>query len=662
MSSFAWSLSRPKFFDKFKIDDPNATKGSKTQSLAFVLDGVYYYWKSSTNTLIKANCSDIWDLDGNGTNASYEEWSLSQSIAFSVENLSVQKNPTEGEACLLWGPTGAAVVTFTSREKSRRVATCELLGELTYIENSRLRIIQAKWHPTTAYQIIMILNNDNFIRSYNIEDPRVIISATSVGTMDSIPLRYNAYLSSIDFDFGPHLALSDQWTIFLLKSNGTISYLLMKFIANTDRHAWEPEKPVPIDGEGEDADVFKQPGSLSVSGTYPLLITVGSLSGSLHHGMLLPNVPNVNETSPALDDAFVTGEVVLYVKESIMIEEPTVELCNFRLLPDPLCSYRYARVHQEGIHLITVNFVHHIKKLLTSDGILDPYADTSAACTYLLCCKQDKGKQTDLVTATFSDTLPQKFVAVTATGETLVYDIPKFIGLETGFGGETDKSRSQLNPIAINAVENVISRLAKTSNQPYISFPPDLSPEKKEELIRDSFEILENEYIEKHIKTLRFLRNAVKNLYERLEDTREGMTKLKTVQPTIRDKAEELAEQYEELNEVQAKLLTRYQAVLSHYERGLPVMSDEEKKWAKKFKEYASALPHIRDQVDGLLGTVQRRLASMKLTDASEGWESPPRVKISAMELLEMKREVIQHQKMLGELTQSIQEVSENIY
>ena len=665
MSSLGWKLSRPQFFDKFKTstsDKDKKSSGNKPELLGYICDDTYFLWRCSTKTIIKAICSDIWRTDEVSA-ATYQEWSLSASIPFNVTNINVRKRAQE--MCLLWGSSGIAVVSFPLKRISLDlVADSVILGERIYVEHPRLTIVQAKWHPTTNKDIVLVLNNDYYIRSYDLANPHSSFSVICAGPSSSIPFNYSqlsAGLSEppVDFDFGPYLYDSDQWTVFLLKSSGTLSYLLMKIIESTKRCHWEAEKLISVDGVFE--DVFELPTTLSVTNNFPTVVTIGSLCGKLYHSVLIPSDTEAHDVMN-MEEAMIAGETTLYVKEVLELE-PEANLSYVKLIPDPLCQYRYACVHEAGIHVITMNFVPYMLNLLA--GKEEPTeVGTTSTCRYVLCCTDDSRRKNIFTCSTFSNSIPQKFVTITGSGETLVYDIPKYpLSIMDSTisspekGGPTSPNTSfALVVPELKALETVTSLLTKDTNQPYLSCTEDLSPEKREQILMDSFRTLEQEYIQKQERAIEFLNVTVSDLLEKVEELSEPLKKLVSLQPVLRGKAEEIAEKYEEQNDAGESFQKRLSKVLVLQQQTLPVMTDAEKVWLRKLELLKEEVGHMKEQVDGLKGKLSGETVGVSPSRETK----QVRMVLSANELLKIKKEILEHQKDLAELAAAVHQIDAN--
>lgn len=276
-------------------------------------------------------------------------------------------------------------------------------------------------------------------------------------------------------------------------------------------------------------------------------------------------------------------------------------------------DFRYFAYHNTGLHAISVNFIHQLENFVNSDKAEElPLLTATSRAEYLVCTKAINSGKINPVLGFTVFRSPAGMIAFLSTGQVISLDLitdPSLIrGWPVSKPPNFAKIDNKVNEMLKESFTNQIQAILKSNvSQPILKLDKSTNPTPQEsfELLMQATQVFREQYfsrldkvrqeIEKRVTALQVLKEQQLNEIQLLEKEKES----------IRDKAEQLAEIYEDVGDKQQSLLERAQDLVRLATLRLPQTSTQE-------KEFANNLEKIKTKADMMLKQLEKAKLRMK--------------------------------------------------
>ena len=660
-----------KVFEKF----PKLTKNPQLKFginyLVSVAGGQWFMYNASEKSIITGTMGDIYNPGKPKDVSDYKEYRISTVIPFEVSNLIA--HPAHIGLCLLWGRHGIAVVNIPVNSKNDDEidqVKGTIIGEDLYMENVKLKTIQVKWHPSGAHKAVVALHSDFKVRLYTLDNPCVPLAEIGVGPpvesqQDPEDVLVGSELEvPTDIDFGPHLPKSNLWIIFVLQESGAIYYILIRALENIKRCYVELHGPLRAHDEVDDnlGVVRSKYTSLVVTKNFPIVITTGDLSNTLQHFLLLPDDFETEEC--VLEEKVLSGEMKLYLREKIILETISETDLNYlQLIQDPAADHRYVCVTETGVYLICVNFIPDIRLYVKSAGVTETLRSNPSTVRFLICWKVSDKSQPDkcLAGLSFCDPAEQKLLIVLGDLRAVLVDV-NYSSYSVGDSPadlESGRSQNSASSFAFGSdfqdiLKTVKTILKKDATQPLMCSPQEITGEDLEKFTIESLDLLAREYMERQEEAVNYLDCAISTVQVKTETMCENLEELLQSRVDLRQKAETIAEQYDEAGSKNEQFQKRLQTILHKQQQALPAMTDQEKQWRRTLEEWEKDVEIFKSWILALREKA-RAEKDNKLNQQAQALS----LRLTPHQIAEIKSEIMRQHETILRLTKEIREMKQ---
>ncbi|EAT41920.1 AAEL006488-PA, partial [Aedes aegypti] len=576
------------------------------------------------------------------------------------------------------------------------------LDEHLFTENPNLEVLQIRWHPASPTDShILALLSDNSIRVYDVDSlrhvwrvgpspgllaylsslgdtavdfdiaPPRVVSATVNGSDDTTALsssrttmvnmmRDNLSISSpVTTDSFVKAQKPDngkvEWPIVILRGDGNV-YILCAGI-DTDRP--KLQGPISILPQVED-NYGLDSCSLVVIPSLPPTIIIAESSGKTHHALLLEEEFPFHRSFSELDSSLVIypSEWYLQVLETVELElgltgvdETKSYSCPIHLKRDPLNESRYFAYHNAGLHAITLDFTRQLMQFVENEEDTTdryPLFTSQSRAEYVVCTKALQNMSSNAVLGFALLQSPSGFLLQLASGQVVTLDLISDHHLirdwkvKSGSKSLTG-TESPLKKLLKDPFQDRIQSILKSgTTQPILKLDKTSEPTPQEsfELLTQATRMLREHYFVKHEKARQEIERRVHVLRLLKEQQLSEIAQLQEEKQQIRETAERLAENYEDICDKQNALFKRAQEVVRLATLRLPKGSFSEKRYAEMIEKIGNATKQLQKNVDQ---------AKQKISAQQVQVEQKQKAYNERIVVLPKKQEVI-IQQIIGEM------------
>lgn len=466
----------------------------------------------------------------------------------------------------------------------------------------------------------------------------------------SSPVTTDSFVKSQKSDNG-----KVEWPIVILRGDGNV-YILCAGI-DTDRP--KLQGPISILPQVED-NYGLDSCSLVVIPSLPPTIIIAESSGKTHHALLLEEEFPSHRSFSELDSSLVIypSEWYLQVLETVELElgltgvdESKTYTCPIHLKRDPLNESRYFAYHNAGLHAITLDFTRQLMQFVESEEDTSdryPLFTSQSRAEYVVCTKALQNMSSNAVLGFALLQSPSGFLLQLASGQVVTLDLISDHNLirdwkvKSGSKSSTG-TESPLKKLLKDPFQDRIQSILKSgTTQPILKLDKSSEPTPQEsfELLTQATRMLREHYFVKHEKTRQEIERRVHVLRLLKEQQLNEIAQLQEEKQQIRETAERLAENYEDICDKQNALFKRAQEVVRLATLRLPKGSFSEKKYAEMIEKIGNATKQLQRNVDQ---------ARQKITAQQVQVEQKQKAYNERVVVLPKKQEVI-IQQIIGEM------------
>ncbi|XP_065090306.1 nuclear pore complex protein Nup88-like isoform X2 [Ochlerotatus camptorhynchus] len=461
---------------------------------------------------------------------------------------------------------------------------------------------------------------------FDIAPPRVVSAATAMATGSSddttlsrtvTMMRDNLSISSATGSVlksrMPDNGGKVEWPIIILLGDGNV-YILCAGI-DTDRPRLQG--PISILPQVED-NYGLDSCSLIVVPSLPPTIIIAESNGKIHHALLLEEESPAERSLGELDSSLVIypSEWYLQVLETVELElgltgvdEAKTYSCPIHLKRDMLNEARYFAYHDAGLHAITLDFTRQLVQFVeneedTSDRY--PLFTSQSRAEYVVCTKALLNMSSNPVLGFALLQSPSGILLQLASGQVVTMDLisdhslirESKVSSGLKYSSATDSSLKQLLKDPFQ--DRIQSILKSGATQPILKLDQSSEPTPQEsfELLTQATRMLREHYFVKHEKARQEIERRVHVLRLLKDQQLNEIAQLQEEKQQIRETAERLAENYEDICDKQNALFKRAQEVVRLATLRLPKGSFSEKKYAEMIEKIGNATKLLQKNVD----------------------------------------------------------------
>ncbi|XP_021710032.1 nuclear pore complex protein Nup88 [Aedes aegypti] len=525
-------------------------------------------------------------------------------------------------------------------------------------------------HHSTSAKLAYLSSLGDTAVDFDIAPPRVV-SATVNGSDDTTALsssrttmvnmmRDNLSISSpVTTDSFVKAQKPDngkvEWPIVILRGDGNV-YILCAGI-DTDRP--KLQGPISILPQVED-NYGLDSCSLVVIPSLPPTIIIAESSGKTHHALLLEEEFPFHRSFSELDSSLVIypSEWYLQVLETVELElgltgvdETKSYSCPIHLKRDPLNESRYFAYHNAGLHAITLDFTRQLMQFVENEEDTTdryPLFTSQSRAEYVVCTKALQNMSSNAVLGFALLQSPSGFLLQLASGQVVTLDLISDHHLirdwkvKSGSKSLTG-TESPLKKLLKDPFQDRIQSILKSgTTQPILKLDKTSEPTPQEsfELLTQATRMLREHYFVKHEKARQEIERRVHVLRLLKEQQLSEIAQLQEEKQQIRETAERLAENYEDICDKQNALFKRAQEVVRLATLRLPKGSFSEKRYAEMIEKIGNATKQLQKNVDQ---------AKQKISAQQVQVEQKQKAYNERIVVLPKKQEVI-IQQIIGEM------------
>ncbi|XP_026473662.1 nuclear pore complex protein Nup88-like isoform X2 [Ctenocephalides felis] len=403
------------------------------------------------------------------------------------------------------------------------------------------------------------------------------------------------------------------WPIAVLNGCGDVYMVAGRF----DTHKPEISKPFSMMPDTSDNYGLDCCAILVLDCVPPILVIAGS-KGVLHHCVLM---------SIQSDDSksFVQADHKLFVLESVELQlglnlksavsKGPLDYCPLRLHKDTISNARYLVYHSSGVHSVLVPAVHQLDQFLELDDDADlelNAPDFSIRCSaeYLLCTNlsrkskatpENLTQQTGVVGLTIFGCPP---TLITLLGNGQVISLP-LTCLPLALPQKENIPDSVVKNIASPTKkllkepfdQHISSILKQKFTQPILKLGDDMSASQTYDVVTKALKVLRDEYFTKLIEARQEIEKRIHTLQMLKKQQLKDIKKLVDEKVDIQNRAEKLADKYEEVHEKQESLTKRAEMILRSSSRLVPKVTQAEREFFDKVKQLGTKVNYFKAQI-----------------------------------------------------------------
>ncbi|XP_055641182.1 nuclear pore complex protein Nup88 [Toxorhynchites rutilus septentrionalis] len=404
-----------------------------------------------------------------------------------------------------------------------------------------------------------------------------------------------------------------EWPIVILRGDGNV-YILCAGI-DTDRP--KLQGPISIFPQVDD-NYGLDSCSLVVIPSLPPTIIIAESTGKTHHALLLEEEVPTERSLTELDSSLVIypSEWYLQVLETVELElglagvdEARTYSCPIHLKRDLLNESRYFAYHNAGLHAITLDFTRQLSQFVEMDEDMCekyPLFNTQSRAEYVVCTKALQKMTTNAVLGFALLQSPAGIILQLASGQIVTLDLISDHSLIRDWkvkpGGKSNSAAdSPMKQFLKDAFQDRIQSILKSgTTQPILKLDKSAEPTPQEsfELLTQATRMLREHYFVKHEKARQEIERRVHVLKLLKEQQLSEIDLLQQEKQQIRETAERLAENYEDICDKQNALFKRAQEVVRLATLRLPKGSFSERKYAEMIEKIATATKQLQKNVN----------------------------------------------------------------
>uniref|UniRef100_A0A1Q3F3Y6 Putative nuclear pore complex nup88/rnup84 component n=1 Tax=Culex tarsalis TaxID=7177 RepID=A0A1Q3F3Y6_CULTA len=404
-----------------------------------------------------------------------------------------------------------------------------------------------------------------------------------------------------------------EWPIVILRGDGNV-YILCAGI-DTDRP--KLQGPISILPQVDD-NYGLDSCSLVVVPSLPPTIIIAESSGKTHHALLLEEESPAERSLTELDSSLVLYpcEWYLQVLETVELElglagvdEARTYSCPIHLKRDLLNESRYFAYHNAGLHAVTMDFTRQLVQFVENDDDLNekyPLFNSQSRAEYVVCTKALPNSSTNAVLGFALLSSPPGILLQLASGQVVTLDLisdhSMILDWTRAPGGKSSRATDPtLKNMLKDSFQDRIQTILKSgTTQPILKLDQTAEPTPQEsfELLTQATRMLREHYFAKHEKARQEIERRVHVLKLLKQQQLAEIDQLQQEKQQIRETAERLAENYEDICDKQSALFKRAQEVVRLATLRLPKGSFSENKFADMIEKIANATKQLERNVD----------------------------------------------------------------
>ncbi|CAH1129598.1 unnamed protein product [Ceutorhynchus assimilis] len=407
--------------------------------------------------------------------------------------------------------------------------------------------------------------------------------------------------------------------------------------------------------------------------TTPQIVCIASATGTLINSILLNSdlekkrkyQRDYNRFVEVPDkELFVFETVELELGLSILheAEEDSKYKCPIFLHKDESKSSRYFASHGAGVHTVNINCVEALHEYVTGSEDQSPSSDifnNPSAAEYLVCTKTSASRKSNPVIGFAVYYEPTSIISLLSDGSVVTMAllsapiVPKseMSFLEKDGEGEV---KSPLKKMLNEPFDQYIQKiLKKGSSRPLLKLSSTSSntPEECYDLLQRAAQMFREEHFKNFTKAREELEKRGHTLTLLKQAQKKELSNMNNSKELLRDKAEYLAEKYEDIKDKQDALLKRCEQLIMLVSRKKPETSDAENKFMEDMEEYSLKCTSYQNAIDKLKN--KNKYQQVKI----ENWKSNSVKKVPV--LGEMQASIIK--TSLQESTQKINNLMKQV-
>lgn len=232
---------------------------------------------------------------------------------------------------------------------------------------------------------------------------------------------------------------------------------------------------------------------------------------------------------------------------------------------------------------------------MLGESTLENALNQLAHAEYLVCTKALDNAQPNTVIGFTLLQSPSGLVTLLASGQVVSLNIITNPSLLPHFKSQTNGTDGKANESAISAkvfqsgsfVEAIRQMLSSGTTQPVFKLDTSKNPSAKQcvEFMLNSFQLLRDQYINKHDRVRQKIENRVKILHVLEQQQRQEIQELMVEKENLRENAERLADKYDDMSEKQQQIMRQLHEVHRLLNQRIPTASGAERIFVEQIEK-----------------------------------------------------------------------------
>ncbi|XP_023725577.1 nuclear pore complex protein Nup88 isoform X3 [Cryptotermes secundus] len=646
-------LSERKLFQILREHLPSLNP--KTRNIIECKEDILFVWNSKDTCILTVNVKT--SKDGSVNIPTHQTLLLTDPPSFEVERLVV--NGTASQLAIV-GPRGVGLLDLPRRwgkeanfqgGKHTITCRCRVLDGRFFLCGPHIEVRQVRWHPgSRTDSLLLVLTSENFLRLYETgsNEPqlqqvwplgRQPTAALSSGPR--LPFLVGLGDTAVDFDFAPPVPSENEdpnggassrmdssaiiWPVLVLRGNGEVYSVTSPVTADS----CSSEKPIlhgPLfmyppadDNYGVDAC------SILCLQCVPPVVVIATCSATLYHCVLLTGAEDDEDNHDKRSSwsqygstyNLHTPDVALYVFESVELElglalddDDDTYTCPIYLHHDSGTVSRYFCTHDTGVHMMSLPFIVHLEEFSRSHDDSPPLEllNQSSSAEYLICTRTSSSSPLSPILGLAITSPPPALITLLTSGEVVslnLMSVPLLLPPSTTvLNNGKEELYSPLKVLLKEPFDVHIKKFLKHNvSQPILKLGlnADPSPQECMELVSRTTQLFREEYFQRHDRVREEIERRVRTLQTLKQHQLQELELMEQEKIKLKQRAEQLAEKYEDTKDKQEELTKRAEHVLCLVSQRQPVLSSAENKllqdmneFKEKLREFQKALEQVK--------------------------------------------------------------------
>ncbi|KAF5291611.1 hypothetical protein FQA39_LY14333 [Lamprigera yunnana] len=390
-----------------------------------------------------------------------------------------------------------------------------------------------------------------------------------------------------------------QWPVYLLDGIGSVSVIMINL---SDKIVPKVKGPLPM-CPSSNQNYLNEACAILCQPCSPPIICIATSNGTIMHSIVLPydekhdKLKNMRTKTKNFD----APDRAMYVFETLELElglATTENLSNYCcpvfLHPNDSHAGEYFAIHEAGVHYITVPAIDTLNEILNGpedESLMEQLVTQPSSAEYLLCTKTASSNKINPVIGFSLYYDPTSTIMLLAKGQvisTLLLSFASLPNIDDFLPENLTDMNTPLKKMLSEPFDLQIYKILKqASSQPILKLSDSGSNSQQEcyELLQRASKALREEHFKFHDKAYEEIKKRIKVLQMLKNYQINELIKLGKEKQSLQDKAEYLAEKYEDVADKQNGLRKRCEKLLIMVAQKKKDPTEAELKFSSTLKE-----------------------------------------------------------------------------